>query len=73
MNANDNATYHLAELDGTRMAAPVPGKRIKSFKKQYEDEPGPDCVGEGDDPERTDEDRGVNGVVKIFIHRRKTE
>ena len=33
-SANDNATYHLAELDGTRMVVPVAGKRIKAFKKR---------------------------------------
>ena len=33
--ANDNGTYHLAELDGTRLA----GKRIKAFKKRHEYEP----------------------------------
>ena len=31
--ANDNGTYHLAELDGTRMEIPVIGKRVKAFKK----------------------------------------
>ena len=40
-NANDNGTYHLAELDGTRMAIPVAGKRIKAFKKRHDDEPDP--------------------------------
>ena len=37
--ANDNGTYHLTELDGTRMAIPVAGKRVKAFKKCYEAEP----------------------------------
>ena len=36
---NNNETYHLAELDGTRMAVPVVGKRIKAFKKRHETEP----------------------------------
>ena len=31
-SANDNGTYHLVELDGTRMAVPVAGKRVKAFK-----------------------------------------
>ena len=31
-SANDNGTYHLAELDGMWMAVPVAGKRIKAFK-----------------------------------------
>ena len=25
-SANDDATYHLAELDGTRLAVPIAGK-----------------------------------------------
>ena len=33
-SANDNGTYHLAELDETRIAVPVAGKRIKAFKKR---------------------------------------
>ena len=40
-SANDNKTYHLAELDGTRLAIPVAGKRIKAFKKRHDDEPDP--------------------------------
>ena len=36
---NDNGTYHLAELDGTRMAIPVAGKRVKAFKKRHDCEP----------------------------------
>ena len=36
---NDNGMYHLAELDGTRMAIPVAGKRIKAFKKRHDGEP----------------------------------
>ena len=32
-SANDNRTYHLAELNGTRMTIPVAGKRVKAFKK----------------------------------------
>ena len=31
-SANHHGTYHLAELDGTRMAVPVEGKRVKAFK-----------------------------------------
>ena len=47
-SANDNGTYHLAELDGTRMAVPVAGKRVKAFKKQNEDEPDLEGM-DGDD------------------------
>ena len=37
MSANDNGTYHLIELDGTRIVVPVAGKRIKVFKKRHVD------------------------------------
>ena len=55
-SANDNGTYHLAELDGTRIVVPVAGKRIKAFKKWHEDEPDPGGVDEGDDRIRADGD-----------------
>ena len=32
-SANNNDTYHLAELDGMRLAVPVAGKRIKVFQE----------------------------------------
>jgi hypothetical protein len=55
---NGNETYHLAELDGTRIAVPVAGKRIKAFKKRHEDssdlgseESDDDGDGTGGDPE----------------------
>ena len=41
-SANDNATYHLAELNGTRIAILVARKQIKAFKKGHEPEPDPD-------------------------------
>ena len=50
--ANDNGTYHLAELDGTRMAIPVAGKRIKAFKKRHDGET--DLGDKGSDGERPD-------------------
>ena len=37
-SANDNGTYHLADLDGTMMAIPVAGKRVKEFKKRHKGE-----------------------------------
>ena len=40
-SANNNGTYHHAALDGTRMAIPVAGKRIKAFKKRHDNEPDP--------------------------------
>ena len=51
-SANDNCTYHLAELDGTRMAIPVVGKRIKAFKKRHDDEP--DLRGMDSDDEQSE-------------------
>ena len=36
-SANDNATYHLTELNGSRLPIPISGKREKIFKK-WEDE-----------------------------------
>ena len=30
----ENATYHLVELDGTPLALPIAGKRIKIFKRR---------------------------------------
>ena len=32
-SANDNATYHLMELDETRMVVPVMGKKFNVIKK----------------------------------------
>ena len=48
-SANDNGTYHLAEVDGTRIDVPMARKRIKAFKKRHEDEPDPDDMGSDDD------------------------
>ena len=55
-SANDNGTYHFAELDGTRMAVPVAGKRIKAFKKRHKAEPNPDDQDSDNDRLRTDID-----------------
>ena len=55
-SANDNGTYHLAELDGTRMAVPIAGKRIKAFKKWHEAEPDPDDLDSDNDRFGTDFD-----------------
>ena len=40
MRTNENASYHPAELDGSRLAIPIAAKRVKIFKK-WQDE-GPD-------------------------------
>ena len=53
--ANDNATYHLVELDGTRMTTTVVGKQIKAFKRQNEAEPDPTMGIENDDSDGEDE------------------
>ena len=50
--ANNNGTYHLAELDGTRMVIPVWGNRIKAFKKRHDSEPDlGDMDSDGEQPE----------------------
>ena len=54
-SANDHITYHLAELDGTRLVVPVAGKWIKVFKKRHEDKPNPRSE---DDDERFEADGG---------------
>ena len=38
-SANDNVTYHLTELDGSRLAIPIAGKRVKIVKKQQDKNP----------------------------------
>ena len=50
-SVNDNATYHLAELDGTRIATPVAGKRINAFKRRNEAEPNPGAISASSDQE----------------------
>mgnify|MGYP000193871769 CR=1 FL=1 len=48
-SANNNGTYHLAELYGTMMVISLSGKRIKAFKKRHEDEPDPDDLDSDND------------------------
>ena len=62
MSTNDNATYHLAELDGTRIAVPVAGKRIKAFKKQHEEEPNPEYESKDGEPNGSGKDWEVDGL-----------
>ena len=38
-SANDNATYHIVELDGSRLAIPLAGKRVKISKKRQDKGP----------------------------------
>ena len=35
-SSNNNATYHLVELNGTRLATPIAKKKVKIFKKQHQ-------------------------------------
>jgi hypothetical protein len=64
-SVDDNGTYHLAELDGTRIAVLVEGKRVKAFKKRHEDEP---VLGIGDDDDESDNDMdGTDGKIVIEI------
>ena len=53
-SANDNGTYHLAELNGTRIVVWVAGKRIKAFKKRHEDDPNPGDMDSDNDQLRAD-------------------
>ena len=55
-SANDNGTYHLKELYGTRIAVPVAGRRIKAFKKPHEDESDLESVDDDDDRSGADGD-----------------
>ena len=52
-SVNNNVTYHLTELDGTRITTLVVGKGIKAFKRWNEEEPDPGaesaCSGEEDE------------------------
>ena len=54
-NTIDNVTYHLADLDRTRIATPVAAKRIKAFKKRHEAELHPELETEGDVLDEEDE------------------
>ena len=54
-NTIDNVTYHLADLDGTRIVTPVEGKQIKAFKKRQEAELDPALETEGDVSDEEDE------------------
>jgi hypothetical protein len=64
-SVDDNGTYHLAELDGTRIAVPVAGKRVKAFKKRHDDEP--DLRIGGVDDESDDDTGGTHGEIVIAI------
>jgi translation initiation factor IF-1 len=64
-SVDDNGTYHLAELDGTRITVPVAGKRVKAFKKRHDDEPD---AGIGSDDDKSGDDTGgADGGIIIEI------
>ena len=52
-SVNGNVTYHLAELDETRITTPIAGKRVKAFKRRNEVEPNPgaDSTNSGEEEE----------------------
>ena len=58
---NDNDTYHLAELNRTRVVVSVVGKRIKAFKKWHEDEPNPRSMDDDNDWFGADKDSKSDG------------
>jgi hypothetical protein len=62
MSVDNNGTYHLAELDGTRITVPVAGKRIKAFKKRHDGEPD---LGTDDDDVSDDDTGGTHGEIII--------
>ena len=47
-SANDNATYHVTELDKSRLAIPIAGKRVKIFKKRQDEGPNLDDIKDED-------------------------
>jgi hypothetical protein len=64
-SVDDNGTYHLAELDRTRIMVPVAGKRFKAFKKHHVDEPVAGI--ESDDDESDSDKDGTDGGIIIEI------
>jgi hypothetical protein len=64
-SVDDNGMYYLAELDGTKVAVPVAGKRVKAFKKCHDNEP--DLGIGGDDDESDDGTDGTDGEIVIEI------
>ena len=52
-STNDNATYYPAELDGTRIAVPIAGKRVMIFKKRHDEEPNLDGLEEDENEQAT--------------------
>ena len=71
MSANDNATYHLVELDGSRLAIPIAGKRVKIFKKRQDEGPNLDDLNNEDNVSKINEDMeeiGRSLYLKSHFH-----
>ena len=62
-SVNDNATYHLTDLDETRITTPIAGKMVKAFKRRNEAEPSPEPIAPG--PER--KKSSPESLTKIVI------
>ena len=50
-SANDNATYHVAELDRSWLAIPIAGKRVNIFKRRQDKGPNLEDLNEEDGTE----------------------
>ena len=61
-STNVNATYHLAELDGTRIVVLIMGKPIKAFKKRLVVEPDPEVEDEDTNEDREPNDNQTNDI-----------
>ena len=70
-STNDNGTYHLVELDGTRKVVPMAGKRIKAFKMRHKDEPDPEDVDSDDDRFGADGDPENEGQARACLLRQR--
>ena len=61
-SVDNNDTYHLAEVDGSRISVLVAHKQIKAFKKWHKVEPGSGGEAKSvDEDEEPDEDRVDEG------------
>ena len=69
-SANDNATYHLVELDGSRLAIPIVGKRVKIFKKRQDENPNLDDEKGGVKPTKPIYHRDRNLTLLLGMYQR---
>ena len=56
MKVEDNATYRLSQLDGTPLALPIAGKRVKIFQRRESPEVEFDAL---EDSPSVEDDEGV--------------